>query len=252
MHDVTLISEFGPVRLDGAPVGLKGWPSMLDGYGASLAWDDHSGAFREHLPGGVQTGEMTLIVKGRHVGREVSALLDSLRWGEGGVLIQVQSHGAETRTMTTHLKEVGEITWYPEPRSTMLAEVPLRFEYPPYGWEGETTTTVLSDVSGRVVVPYAGDLEEWPELSIKGSVKVQLRDTDPVLELPAGEYTVLTNPRQRGVFVKSGEPFVSGVVPFWPAPPRKVPGGLELFVTANGPGNTVEVKLTERWSKSWL
>lgn len=184
MHDVTLITELGTVRLDGRPVGLKSWPAMFDGFGANLAWDNHSGAFREHLPGEVQVGEMTLVVKGRDIGSEVSTLLDSFRWGGEGFIIQVQSHGAETRTMTVYLKEVGEITWHPEPQHAVLAEVPLRFEYAPSGWEGETTTTVLSDISGRVVVPYAGDLAVWPELTVKGRAQVRLRDTDAVLELP--------------------------------------------------------------------
>lgn len=250
MHKVTLLTEWGPIPLDGHPHGLKEWPAFLDGSAAELAWDDHSGQFRETLPGGVQTGELNLVVRGRTVGRDVSYLVDSLRWGEDGFTVQVQSHGAEVRTLQARLKEAGSVAWHPEPHRAVLAEVPLRVEYSGH-WVGETTTQEYQGVSGPVVVPYAGDIPVWPRITLTGGATVKLREQDQNLSLPAGEYVVETDPAKRGVFTRSGERVVSQVVPFWPLPPRMVPGGIELIATARGAAK-ITVECEERWSKAWL
>lgn len=250
MHEVSLQTERGPIPLGGHPLGLKEWPAFLDGAPAELSWDDHSGEFRETLPGGVQTGEMTIVAKGRDVGREVSRLLNSLRWGDDGFVVQVQSHGAEIRSLPVRLREAGAVSWYPEPHTAVLAEVPLRVEYTG-DWRGETTRYEFTGVSGSVVVPYAGDIPVWPRLTLTGGATVKLRESDQPLTLPPSGYEVLTDPAQRGVFTSDGERVVSETVPFWPLPPRLVPGGIEMFMEAQQ-GEIITVEVEERWTKSWL
>lgn len=251
MHDVTLITEWGTIPLDGREVGLRSWPDFFDGGSANLAWDQHSGAFREALPSGVQTGELELVVKPRKdVGPTVANILDSLRWGEDGFIIQVDSRSACSRQLNVRMVETGGITWHPEPQHAVMAEVPLRVEYGD-AWLGDEGTRVVKNYNGIVTVPYAGDLPVWPTITIDGIARVSFSDEDERLALPRGKYMVFTDPATRGVFLPDGTPYVSGVVPFWPNPPKLKAGGFELFIDVQGANNSVTVDFQERFTKAW-
>ena len=241
---VKLIADEGTITFGQGGVGLRDWPAFLDGFRLAHTWDSEAAAYREEVPSGVQQVEMTLVVKTHDVTREVSRLMDMIYRSEW-LAVGVES-AAGMRQLRFKLVEFGGVAWHPAPGSATLAEVPIRGETANTTFTGEHLEfTTAAD--GRIVVPYAGDVAAWPTLRLPPGARFKLREEDTWQTTAAGEeWVAYTDPAERRIEV--GGQQADGLVAFWAQPPRRVAGGVEIFVEGGG---DVTVQMVEKWRRAW-
>lgn len=252
---VELVGGGRAVRMGTATAGLAEWPPFFDGLQRAQAWDPEGGAYREELPAGVQQLELPVRVRGGDVTAQVDELLAVA--GADPVLFRVTSGRGGVRELSARLVEVGGVQWHPEPYSAVFAEVPLRFETVDGAWLGRKRTAKFTQATGRVLVPYGGDVVSWPVVRVRGThggVKVRMHKADTAQSLPSNTsgWTIYTEPARRAVY-DGARSLYRGVVPFWPEPPAVRDGNMELYVTATAPGADfqVTVETQEKWRKAW-
>lgn len=184
-------------------------------------------------------------IGGWGAGAKANLFMDALHAADELQLIIHSMQGGERR-LVFQLVEFGGVSWNPSPDAATLVEIPVRGEAAHTYFEGERMVYTTAG-SGRVVVPYAGDVESWPTLTLPAGARFKLREEDQWQTAPGGgEWVAYTDPAERRIEV-GGQP-APGLVAFWPQPPKRVPGGVEMWIDSK---TDVTVEMTERWRKGW-